>query len=129
MVFRPLHQIPVSMRVCLPTTLLLILFSSLHAQNVQITVNTLKNRTPVSPYLYGRNNSLSADPSSPVSAANWQLYKDAGLNFFRESGGNDLTKNNWRLQLSSHPDWYNNVYLSNWDYAAQSLQHYISAAQ
>jgi hypothetical protein len=99
------------------------------AQAVQITINTQNNRTPVSPYIYGRNNSLSDDPSSPVSAANWQLYKDAGVNFFRENGGNDLTKNNWRLQLSSHPDWYNNVYLSNWDYAAQSLQSNIPNAQ
>ncbi len=117
------------MRVCLPATLLLILYGPIHAQTVAITVNTLKNRTPVSPYLYGRNNSLSADPSSPVTIGNWQLYKDAGLNFFRENGGNDLTKNNWRLQLSSHPDWYNNVYLSNWDYAAQTLQQNIPAAQ
>jgi len=117
------------MRVCLPTVLLLCLLDSSHAQTVQITVNTLKDRTPVSPYIYGRNNSLSADPSSPVSAANWQLYKDAGINFFRENGGNDLTKNNWRLLLTSHPDWYNNVYLSNWDYAAQSLQLNIPAAQ
>jgi hypothetical protein len=77
------------MRVCLPTTLLLFLNALLHAQTVGITVNTLKNRTPVSLYLYGRNNSLSADPSSPVTTANWQLYKDAGLNFFRENGGND----------------------------------------
>src|ERR1700733_8247602 len=110
------------MRVCLPAILLLFLSGSPYAQTVQITVHTQNNRTPVSTYLYGRNNSLSSDPSSPVSAANWQLYKDAGLNFLRENGGNDLTKNNWRLQLSSHPDWYNNVYLSDWDYAAQSLQ-------
>lgn len=117
------------MSVCLPTILLLFLTCSSCAQTVQITVNTQKGRTAVSPYLYGRNNSLSADPSSPVSAATWQLYKDAGVNFFRENGGNDLTKNNWRLQLTSHPDWYNNVYLSDWDYAARSLQENIPGAQ
>ena len=117
------------MRVCLPSILLLFLSGSPYAQTVQITIHTQNNRTPVSPYLYGRNKSLSSDPSSPVTAANWQLYKDAGLNFFRENGGNDLTKNNWRLQLSSHPDWYNNVYLSDWDFAAQSLQLNIPAAQ
>ena len=109
--------------------LLLLLYGGLHAQSVQITVNTLNNRKPVSPYIYGRNNSLSSDPGSPVTAANWQLYKDAGVNFFRENGGNDLTKNNWRLQLSSHPDWYNNVYISDWDFAAQSLQQNIPTAQ
>lgn len=117
------------MRKSLPTILLLFLTRLSPAQTVQITINTQNNRTPVSPYIYGRNNSLSADPSSPVSAANWQLYKDAGVTFFRENGGNDLTKNNWRLQISSHPDWYNNVYGSNWDYAAQSLQTNIPAAQ
>jgi Glycoside hydrolase family 44 len=117
------------MRISLPAILLLILQGSTHAQTIQITIHTQNNRTPVSPYLYGRNNSLSDDSTSPVSAANWQLYKDAGLNFFRENGGNDLTKNNWRLRLSSHPDWYNNVYLSDWDYAAESLQHHIPAAQ
>jgi len=117
------------MRVSPPAILLLILSGSSHAQTIQITVHTQNNRTPVSPYLYGRNNSLSDDSTTPVSAASWQLYKDAGVNFFRENGGNDLTKNNWRLRLSSHPDWYNNVYLSDWGYAAESLQYNIPAAQ
>ncbi|HXB95292.1 MAG TPA: glycoside hydrolase family 44 protein [Puia sp.] len=117
------------MRICFLAILLLFLFGPLHAQNVKITVTTGKDRTPVSPWLYGRNNSLSDDPSVPVTATNWQLYKDAGVQFFRENGGNDLTKYNWRLHLASHPDWYNNVYASNWDYAAQSLQHNIPGAQ
>ena len=116
------------MRVCLPA-ILLILYLPSYAQSVQITVNTQKNRIPVSPFLYGRNNSLSDDPSNPVSAASWQLYKDAGVRLFRENGGNDLTKYNWRLHLASHPDWYNNVYPSDWDYAAGSLQHNIPDAQ
>ena len=98
-------------------------------QNVQVTVKVLSNRIAISPYIYGRNNSLSDDPGSPVSAVNWQLYKDAGLNFFRENGGNDLSKYNWRLLMTSHPDWYNNVYASNWDFAAQSLHANIPAAQ
>ena len=41
---------------------------------------------------------------------------------FRENGGNNATKYNWRRKLSSHPDWYNNVYAHDWDYEAQSLQ-------
>jgi hypothetical protein len=124
-----LIQIPVSMRICLLATLLLFLYGSPRAQTVTITVNTQQSRMPVSPCLYGRNNSLSDDPSNPVSAAGWQLYKDAGVRFFRENGGNDLTKYNWRLRLASHPDWYNNVYPSNWDYAAGSLQRNIPDAQ
>src|SRR5215831_1740369 len=105
-----------------------ILFN-LHAQQVQIQVDVLSNRKPVSPYIYGRNNSLSDDPSSPLPAATWQLYRDAGVNFFRENGGNNLTKYNWRLKLSSHPDWYNNVYQHDWDYAATSLHQNIPNAQ
>lgn len=111
------------------TNLLLCSFVAINAQNVQVTVNIFKNRKAVSPYIYGRNNSLSDDPGSPVSATNWQLYKDAGIHFFRENGGNNLTKHNWRLNISSHPDWYNNVYGSNWDYAAQSLHQNIPSAQ
>jgi hypothetical protein len=105
------------------------LSGSIRAQTVQITVNTQKNRVPVSQWIYGRNNSLSDDPSNPLPAASWQLYRDAGVRFFRDNGGNDLTKYNWRLHLASHPDWYNNVYPSNWDYAATSLQQNIPDAQ
>jgi hypothetical protein len=103
--------------------------AKISAQSVQIQIDISSAKTSVSPYIYGRNNSLSDNPGSPVSATNWQLYKDAGVNFFRENGGNDLSKHNWRLNLSSHPDWYNNVYASNWDFAAQSLQQHIPAAQ
>jgi hypothetical protein len=99
------------------------------SQNVQITVKVLSGRKAISPYIYGRNNSLSDNAGSPVPAATWQLYKDAGVNFFRENGGNNLSKYNWRLKLSSHPDWYNNVYASDWDYAAQSLQQNIPGSQ
>ena len=111
------------------TGLSLCLCVALNAQNVQVNVKIFNNRKPVSPYIYGRNNSITDFIGNPVSASNWQLYKDAGLNFFRENGGNNLTKHNWRLNISSHPDWYNNVYTSNWDYAAQTLQQNIPAAQ
>ena len=96
---------------------------SLRAQ-IQITVNPAKEIKEISPYIYGRNNNLSddTDPKKVITAELWQLYKDAGLKFFRESGGNNSTKYNWRKKLSSHPDWYNNVYAHDWDYAAKSLQ-------
>ena len=94
---------------------------SLNAQ-IQITVDFKQEIKEISPYIYGRNNSLSDDPKNPTTAKSWQLYKDAGVTFFRESGGNNSTKYNWRKKLSSHPDWYNNVYAHDWDYAAQSLQ-------
>jgi len=117
------------MKQFLAASFLLCMYVTLNAQNVQVTVNVFNNRRAVSPYIYGRNNSLSDNPGSPTSANNWQLYKDAGVNFFRENGGNNLTKYNWRLHLSSHPDWYNNVYAHNWEYAAQSLHQNIPAAQ
>ena len=94
---------------------------------IQITVNPSQEIKEISPYIYGRNNNLSDDPSNPTPATSttkdsWQRYKDAGLKFMRESGGNNSTKYNWRKKLSSHPDWYNNVYSHDWDYAAKSLQ-------
>src|SRR5262245_17346447 len=76
----------------------------------------------VSPYLYGRNNSLSDNPGSPLSAGAWLKLNDAGITFLRENGGNNATKYNWKRKLSSHPDWYNNVYAHDWDFAATSLQ-------
>jgi len=111
------------------TLLLLLIYSGLLAQTVRVAVDLQSNRKPVSPFIYGRNNSVSDDPTSPTSAATWQLYKDAGLNFYRENGGNNLSKYNWRLKLSSHPDWYNNVYKHDWDFSAASLQQNIPSAQ
>ena len=110
-------------------SLLFCLYVVSDAQNVQVTVKIFNNRKPVSPWIYGRNNSVADFIGNPVSANSWQLYKDAGLNFFRENGGNNLTKHNWKLNISSHPDWYNNVYNSNWDNAAQTLHQNIPSAQ
>ncbi|HKM92385.1 MAG TPA: glycoside hydrolase family 44 protein [Prolixibacteraceae bacterium] len=76
------------------------------AQDVTITVNANQNKRAVSPYIYGRNNTFD----QPA-----QFYKDAGLRFARMNGGNNATKYNWRKKISSHPDWYNNVYANNWD--------------
>jgi len=94
---------------------------SIHSQ-IQITVDVTKEIKEISPYIYGRNNSLSDDSNKPLSAAKWKFYKDAGVKLFREGGGNNSTKYNWQKKLTSHPDWYSNVYSHNWDYAAQSLQ-------
>jgi hypothetical protein len=94
-----------------------------------ILVDASQGRLPVSPLLYGRNNSLSDDSNRPLKAADWQLLKDAGVTMFRECGGNNSTKYNWKLKLSSHPDWYNNVYPHDWDYTAKSLQQNIPGAK
>lgn len=96
---------------------------------VEVTIDARGTRVPVSPWIYGRNNSLSDQSSSPVTALTWQRYRDAGITMFRESGGNNSTKYNWRKKLTSHPDWYNNVYAHDWDYAARSLQDQLPEAQ
>jgi hypothetical protein len=86
-----------------------------------ITVDAASGRRSVSPAIYGRNNSLSDDPSRPTSKADWQKYRDAGVRLFRDNGGNNSTKYNWELKLTSHPDWYNNVYPHDWDFLAKSI--------
>lgn len=102
--------------------------ATLVAQSVNVSIDVNAERQIISPLIYGKNNSLSDAPSSPLSATDWQLLNDAGITFFRESGGNNSTKYNWRRKITSHPDWYNNVYSHNWDYAAQSLQANLPAA-
>ena len=99
------------------------------AFSVTITIDAAAGRQPVSPYIYGKNNELSDSPGSPLSKAEWQLLRDSGLNILRENGGNNSTKYNWRRKLTSHPDWYNNVYAHDWDFAAQSLQDNLPGVQ
>lgn len=95
-------------------TILLSCFASsvIVAQGVNITVNATVNKKKVSPYIYGRNNTFD----KPA-----QFYKDAGLRFARMNGGNNATKYNWRKKMSSHPDWYNNVYANDWDKSAKNI--------
>jgi hypothetical protein len=76
------------------------------AQVVTITVNTAVNKKTVSPYIFGRNESFN----KPAT-----FYKDAGLHFARCNGGNNATNYNWRKKMTTHPDWYNNVYDTDWD--------------
>ncbi len=85
-------------------------------------MNAGEGRIPVSPYIYGRNNNFSSVFGTPSPASDITLYKEAGLRFARENSGNNATKYNWRRKISSHPDWYNNVYSHDWDYASQTIQ-------
>jgi len=107
-----------------------VLLASLAAHAaVTVTVKADSGRKAISPWIYGRNNSLSDNPSSPVSSAKLALYREAGLRSLRENGGNNSTKYNWRKKLSSHPDWYNNVYAHDWDYSAKILQDSLPGTQ
>ena len=86
--------------------------SNTYAQDVTITVNAHQNKRAVSPYIYGLNNNYD----KPA-----QFYKDAGVRFSRLNQGNNATKYNWRKKISSHPDWYNNVYANDWDKNATNI--------
>jgi hypothetical protein len=116
-------------KFCLLTSILLLVLQAVSSQNITIQVNAGEGRIPVSPYILGRNNNLSDNSVSPTSPTNINLYKEAGLRFARENGGNNATKYNWRRKLSSHPDWYNNVYDHDWDYASREIQKTIPGLQ
>ena len=82
------------------------------AQDVTISVNANLDKKPVSPFIYGRNESYDMSAS---------FYKDAGLRMARMNQGNNATKYNWRKKIGSHPDWYNNVYDNNWDKTSKDV--------
>ncbi|NJK98526.1 MAG: hypothetical protein HC905_29650 [Bacteroidales bacterium] len=105
--------------------ILSILFSisgNLMSQTVNVTVDVNAGKHKISPNIFGKNNCLSSDPNKPMTEAEWQFLRDAGVRFVRENGGNNATKYNWRKKISSHPDWYNNVYSASWDFEVQSMQ-------
>ncbi|HBY55106.1 MAG TPA: secretion protein Por [Marinilabiliales bacterium] len=82
------------------------------SQNVTITVNAAQGKRAVSPNIYGRNESFDKSV---------QFYKDAGLRFARVGGGNNMSAYNWRQKLTVHPDWFNNVYGTDWDVYAKKI--------
>ncbi|MBK9935999.1 MAG: T9SS type A sorting domain-containing protein [Cytophagaceae bacterium] len=111
------------------TSILFLLISPGFSQ-IKLTVNPESEVRPISPYIYGRNNSFSStDPTAQMSAADLTRIKDAGVRFFRENGGNNSTKYNWRKKLSSHPDWYNNIYTNDWDNVVLNMQKNFPSAQ
>lgn len=97
---------------------------------VSVRIDAGQDRVPVSSCIYGRNNSFSATrPDEPIPLAEITRNRDAGVRFFRQCGGNNATKYNWKKKLSSHPDWYNNVYTNDWDAQASAQQQYFPDAQ
>lgn len=93
----------------LPIMLLMIFFFIIghgSAQEITVTIQAATNKRAVSPGLFGRNNTFD----KPAT-----FYQDAGLKFARMNGGNNATKYNWKKKITSHPDWYNNVYSIDWD--------------
>jgi len=96
-------------------------YAASFSQDVVVTVNATVGKKAVSPYIYGRNNSFSNSFGSASSASDITLFKEAGLRLARENGGNNATKYNWRKKISSHPDWYNNVYDHDWDNLSKNI--------
>jgi len=113
------------------TILIALSLSTLRALPIQINVEiyTQQDKIAVSPYIYGRNNCFSNEPGNPTLESEIKLYKEAGLRFARENNGNNATKYNWKKKISSHPDWYNNVYNHDWDYAAKTIESKMPGLQ
>ena len=108
-------------KICILLILLFFSSAASFSQDVVVTVNAAVDKKPVSPYIYGRNGSFSNSFGTTTSVSDIALFKEAGLRLARENGGNNATKYNWRKKISSHPDWYNNVYDHDWG----SLSSYI----
>lgn len=106
-----------------------LVYESTNAQIVNITVDANAGRKSISPYIYGKNNNVSDNPSAPTTAAQWKFLRDVGLRFSRENGGNNGSKYNWRKKITCHPDWYNNVYAHDWDYQASKMRDSLPNAQ
>ena len=111
-------------------TWIFIIFALTIDAQATIKIDSKSELKPISPYIYGRNNSISStNPNFTIADKDLIQIKDAGVTFFRESGGNNCTKYNWRKKLSSHPDWYNNVYGNDWGSVAKTIQKNFPNAQ
>lgn len=115
------------------STILLLLFIcgnlAFSQTPVRIDIDVTKDKKPVSPFIYGKNNVLPSTFLNSGTTAEITKAKEAGVRFVRQGGGNNSTKYNWRLKLSSHPDWYNNVYTNDWDAAAKNLTDKMPGVQ
>ncbi|MEK7476898.1 MAG: glycoside hydrolase family 44 protein [Candidatus Coatesbacteria bacterium] len=82
---------------------------------VTIFVDASQGRREISPWLYGRNGDLTRKEERTLSL-------EAGVRIVRSTGGNNMTKYNWRNDLSTHPDWFQNVYRQHWPERAKAIQ-------
>jgi hypothetical protein len=87
---------------------------------VEVSVDGKAASRPISPTLFGiqvasRSRGSDASERNP----NVEMIRDSGLRLTREAWGNNSTKYNWQNDLSSHPNWYNNVYRQQYPEAAR----------
>ena len=108
---------------------LVFLCSSLAFGAIEISVNASEGIKPISPYLFGRNVYSgyggqildNNDKTTAEELATMNSYNEMGIRFLRMNQGNNSTKHNWRKNISSHPDFYNNVYYHNWNLSAKKI--------
>ena len=101
--------------------ILLCLLSYQCAQSqISITIKADSANRPISPYLYAKNGAIG-----DMQNADQDLLQstEAGIRLTRQNSGNNATNYNWRKKLTCHPDWYNNVYSTDWVTVAQKLAH------
>jgi hypothetical protein len=101
--------------------IVLLMSANVWAQSVTIAVDASQNKRLISPYIYGKNEFMDQGTT--------QFFKDAGLRFARMNGGNNASAHNWSAKLDVHPDWFNNVYGSDWDVPAQKINNNFSNVQ
>jgi hypothetical protein len=114
-------MLQIAYKICILLLFLLVSNATSFSQDVVVTVNPTDGKKVVSPFIYGRNGSFSNSFGTSASAADIALVKEAGIRLTRENGGNNATKYNWRRKISSHPDWYNNVYEHDWDTMSKNI--------
>lgn len=96
---------------------------------VNFIVDASAAAKPISPYIYGKNHGISQTTGVSTPADTIQRYKDVGLKMIRLNNGNNASKYNWEKKLSSHPDWYNNVYDNDWDQSASEMASKLPGVQ
>jgi hypothetical protein len=94
-----------------------------------LTVDATAERHYIYPAIYGKNHGLEYKSNVTTSAAVIQRHLDAGFKILRLNAGNNATKYHFRNKLTSHPDWYNNVYNADWDRQAKELQDKMPGVQ
>ena len=86
-----------------------------------LTIDASGTAKTFSPYIYGKNGGLSQTTGTATTADTLAFYKATGVKMLRLNNGNNASKYNYEKHLTSHPDWYNNVYSVDWDQSAKDL--------
>ncbi len=98
-----------------------------------VKIDASADKKLVSPYIYGKNGCVTdnkyAGTLTPAEQKDVNLAKEAGQRFARLNDGNNASKYNWKLGLSSHPDWYNNVYSHDWTATVMRLRDHLPDMQ